>query len=250
MGQGKYAWVLFILLSSSLAGCLSEDSSEPKINLIVDSDKKSGTLVESYSDGELISTTNVSIDFDFSLTTADNNLLTFGIETMDGRSPIMVNASSNSIIRVDFYKHGIYNISAYSIDEENLQQKTTISIQIDLKIEWVESNTNNPKTLTFDPTPTNGGPNPVMIEINSVVENPSLIEDVETGGQSVQISWNIVDEQNDVCQKKTAQIADGDSDSWYTIHFNTFLIHELSIIYEDGQENINVNQSITILYDS
>ena len=46
-----------------------------------------------------------------------------------------------------------------------------------------------------------------MIEFISVVENPSLIEDFE-GGQSVQITWNIVDEQNDICQKKTTEIAE------------------------------------------
>ena len=104
--------------------------------------------------------------------------------------------------------------------------------------------------MTFDPKPANGGPNPKMIEVNSLVENPSLIEDIGNGGQSVQITWNIVDEQNDVCQRKTAQIEDGDSEIWYTIHFNTFQVHELMITYEEGQDNININLSIAIIYDN
>lgn len=250
MGQKKNAWVMFLLLSSSLTGCLSDDTSESTISLVVDNGAYSWTLVESYSDGEKISTTNVSIDFDFSQTSADNKLITYGIDTMDGRSPVTTNADSNSVIRVEFYNHGIYNVSAYAIDEDNLQQHITIIIQINLRIEWVESNTHDPKKLTFDPKPANGGPNPKMIEVNSLVENPSLIEDIGNGGQSVQITWNIVDEQNDVCQRKTAQIEDGDSEIWYTIHFNTFQVHELTITYEEGQDNININQSIAIIYDN
>ncbi|MDP6869886.1 MAG: hypothetical protein QGI21_03855 [Candidatus Poseidoniaceae archaeon] len=250
MKQSKNIWVLFLLLSSSLIGCLSDDRSETAISLVVNTETDNGTLVESYSNGEKISTTNVSIDFDFSQTSADNKIITYGIDTMDGRTPVTVNANTNSIIRVEFYNHGIYNVSAYAIDEDNLQQHMTIIIRIDLRIEWVESNTHDPKTLTFDPNPVNGGPNPKMIEVNSVVENPSLIEDIGNGGQSVQITWNIIDEQNDVCQKKTTQIEDGDSDNWHTIHFNTFQVHELTITYDDGQDNINVNHSIAIIYEN
>ena len=167
---------------------------------------------------------------------------------MDGRAPLTIDADSNSTIRVEFLEHGLYNVSAYAIDEDDLQQHMTIRIQIDLRIEWFESNTHDPKILTFDPNPTNGGPNPKMIEVNSLVENPSLIEDIGNDGQSVQITWNIVDEQNDVCQKKTTQIKDGDSGHWYTIHFNTFQVHELMITYDEGQDNINVNQSVSIIY--
>ena len=133
MGQVTNSWVLFLLLSSCLAGCLSDTPSESKINLIVDADIDNGTLVESYSDGELISTTNVSIDFDFSQTSADNRLVTYGIDTMDDRPPVTINASSNSIIAVEFYNHGIYNVTAYAMDEDNLQKQMTITIQIDLR---------------------------------------------------------------------------------------------------------------------
>lgn len=250
MVQSKNAWVLLLLLSSSLVGCLSDEPSESTISLVVNTEKYNGTVVESYSDGERILATNVSVDFDFSQTSADNKLITYGIDAMDGNPPVTINPNSNSIITVEFSSHGIYNVSAYAIDEDNFQQHTTIIIQIDLRIDWVESNTHEPKTLTFDPIPANGGPNPKMIKVNSLVENPSLIEDIGSGGQSVQITWEIVDEQNDVCQKKTAQIKDGESDGWNTIHFNTFQVHELMITYNEGQDDIKVNQSITIIYDN
>ena len=246
----KKAWVLFLFLSSSFAGCLSDDSFESTISLVVDSETYNGTIVESYSEGEKISTANVFLDFDFSLTTADKKLITYGIDTGDGRSPVTVNADSKSTIQVEFFNHGIYNVSAYAIDEENLQQRTTIRIQIDLRIEWIESNTHDPKTLTYDPKPVHGGPNPIMVEIHSLIENPTQVEDLGGGGQSVQITWNIIDEQNDVCQRKTTQVDNGDSEDWYTIHFNTLQVHQLRITYDGGQDYITINQSIAIIYDS
>ena len=102
---------------------------------------------------------------------------------MDGSTPVTVNANSDSVVVVDFYNHGIYNVSAYAIDEDNIKQKTTIEIKINLRIEWVESDTNEPAILTFDPRPANGGQHAVLIEVDSVVENPSKIEDVATGSQ-------------------------------------------------------------------
>jgi len=249
MRQGKFFWVALLILFSCLGGCLSGNRTESSISLVVDANIGNGTIVKSYSDGELISSTNVSIDFDFSKSSGDNMLTTYGIEALHNQSPVTVNASLDSIITVDFENHGIYDVNAYAIDENNLKQMITIKIQIDLRIEWAESDTHEPKTLTFDPNPINGGPSAKIIEINSIVENPSLIEDLGNGAQSVQITWNIIDEQNDICQRKSTQIEDGASENWYTVHFNTFQVHQLEVIYEDGQDNINVNHSIAILYE-
>ena len=66
MERAKTAGVLFLFLFSSLAGCLSGELPESTISLVVDAERENGTLVESYSEGEKISTTNVFIDFDFS----------------------------------------------------------------------------------------------------------------------------------------------------------------------------------------
>lgn len=247
--QSKYALVVLLLLGSCLSGCLSESPSKASISLNVSADSYNGTLFESYADGEKISSTNLTVEFDFSLTSSSSQLVTFGLDTMDGREPVTINAMNDSLIQVEFFNHGIYDVTAFAIDEQNVQKNQTISIHVELSIDWVESNTYEPKALAFDPIPLNGGPNPSMIEVNSVVENPSLLEEFETGAQSVQITWNIVDEQNDVCQKKTTQIQDGDSGDWYTIHFNTYQAHQLTISYDDGQDSINVHHSLTLLYE-
>ena len=75
------------------------------------------------------------------------------------------------------------------------------------------------------------------------------MEDLK-GGQSVQFSWTITDELGDTCQRNDAVVGDGESEMWETIHFNTYLIHDLSVIYEDGQDPISINQTLMLTYDS
>ena len=57
-----------------------------------------------------------------------------------------------------------------------------------------------------------------------------------------------MDEQEDACQGRYAVVHEGEQVNWKTIHFNTFELHELRISYDDGQDLINVNQSILIEY--
>ena len=243
-------WIVFLLLSFSLAGCLSQTSEDSGIELVLQYDAKNGTIVESYSNGEHVDTTNVLLDFDFSQTTAENKLVTYGIDTMDGREPVIIAADTGSVVSVEFSEHGIYNLSVYAIDENNKQEIQTLSVRIELRIEWSESDTKAPQTLAFDPTPSNGGSNPIMIEVYSVVSNPTLIGEVGGSGQSVQFTWNIADELDDICQSRSGQVNDGDEVVWNTIHFNTFQPHELRISYDDGQEDIRVDQTVSILYES
>ena len=248
MDGARYALFVVLLLTINLAGCTSEDSSESLISLSVEHTADSGIIVESYSDGDKISTTSPTIDFDFSSTTAELELTTFGINLNDGTDSLEVDASNNSVISFEFLQHGWYNLTAYAIDEDGGQATAIISIKIDLRIEWVETNTDQPQTLVFDPVPANGGASAQMIEVNSVVENPETFDEIISGGDSVGITWNIIDEVDDVCQKKSANIENGGSDVWETLHFNTFQVHELSITFDDNQETINVEHIVSIIY--
>lgn len=251
MGSTKYALFVVLLLTMSLAGCTSEESNEPAIFLSVQHSADSGMIVESYSNGDSTSTTAATIDFDFSNTTADLELATFGLTWNDGNGDKNTEWGAGGTagqIRLEFMEHGWFNITAYATDIDGGRAETTISIKIDLRIEWAEANTDQPQTLVFDPVPANGGGNAQMIEINSVVENPETTEEVIFGGDSVGITWNIIDEQDDVCQKKSANIENGESGVWDTIHFNTFQVHELSITFDDNQENINVEHIVSIIY--
>ena len=248
MGDVRYALFVVLLLTMSLAGCTSEDSSESIISLSVEHSADSGIIVESYSNGDKTSTNTPTIEFDFSSTTAELELAKFGIDLNDGTDSLEIDASNNSVISFEFLQHGWYNITAYAIDEDGGQAAAIISIKIDLRIEWFETNTDQPQTLVFDPVPANGGASAQMIEVNSVVENPETFDEIISGGDSVGITWNIMDEVDDVCQKKSANIENGGSDVWETLHFNTFQVHELSITFDDNQENINVEHIVSIIY--
>lgn len=248
MGSNKYALFVVLLLTMSLAGCTSEESSDSTISLSVNHSADSGMIVESYSNGDMTSMSSTIIDFDFSSTTADLELTKFGLNLNDGTDSLEIDAANNSVISFEFLQHGWYNITAYAIDEDAGQAEATISIKIDLRIEWVEANTDQPQTLVFDPVPANGGASAQMIEVNSVVENPETFDEIISGGDSVGITWNIMDEVDDVCQKKSANIENGGSGVWDTLHFNTFQVHELSITFDDNQETINVEHIVSIIY--
>ena len=249
MGQLRIGSVIIILISISLAGCLSEDEERSGFDLQVNYDLLNGKIVQSYSGGELVSSEFVTITFDFSGTTSDEELSIFGIEINNQTESIEINAKDESTISVEFSEHGIYELDVYAIDEGDNRESLDLNVQIELRIDWTEMNTDNPIPLMFDPTPANGGKHPIMIDVESTVENPDPIQELGNG-QSVQITWNIVDEYDDTCQRNSDQVENGDTATWSTIHFNTYLVHELIVDYDDGQDDINVMHSISIIYSS
>ena len=188
-----------LLMSSVLAGCTSNSQDELGLTLVVQYEKTNGTIVESHVDGELVSTTNVLLEFDFSNSRSGEELVTFGVDLMDGSSPITTNPNSESTITVEFTNHGIYEIIAYAVDEKNREKNISITIRIELSIQWTESNTYRPKTLIFNPIPENGGAWPSSILINSTVENPVLIGNIG-GGREVDFNWGLFDQQEEAAK--------------------------------------------------
>lgn len=247
MGRINTIFVLALIACTSLSGCLTNQKEDSKIDIIVNADTTNAMIIEAYNDGVLVSKTNVLIEFDFSQTTATNELSIFGIDKMDGTETDEIAVENSSKISVNFTEHGIYDITAYAIDKKSNRENFTITITIELRINWQESDTNEPMPLPFDPVPNNGGDNPSMIEIFSQIENPSLIGG-GIGGENVQLTWQIVDELNDICQTRNGQVNDGETITWETLYFNTYLQHELRVVLDDSQESINVNQTIIILY--
>ena len=246
MNRTVFLITFFILISSSLTGCISNDSESDNIELTVQFAKTNGTIIKSFADGELVSTENVILNFNFDKTTSSSDLTIFGIET--NGEQYVTESEKNSEISIEFSSHGFYHLNAYAIDENENSKNMSIFVRIDSTVHWIESNTNNPEPVKIEPVPENNGKYPEMIEVFSKVENPSIISDFGGGGQSVQFTWQIVDRIEDVCQKKSSEVEDGESDEWETIHFNTYEDHELIITYDDGQDNINVEHYVTIMY--
>ena len=236
-------------LSGTLAGCLSDAEKEDGITLIVGFEYTNGTVVQSFVDGELVSTANVSLNFDFSNTLSEHGLIAFGVDLMDGSNATTIEPNSDTNISIEFENHGIYELSAFAVDEQNQKENVSIVIRIELRIDWVESSTYEPKPVTINPIPNNGGISPASIIIDSTVENPEMIENIESG-REVKFTWNLIDGTEDACQNRNGIVHDGEFVNWETIHFNTFEVHELTITYDDGQDYINVNQSVLIVYSA
>ena len=235
-----------ILLSSAIPGCLSDSRGE--ISLVVNYEQTNGTVVESYIDGELISTTNVSLEFDFSNTESENQLVEFGVEFTEGKETVSVESDSSSTVTVVFAEHGIYEIVAYAMDNNNWRESIGVTIRIDLNIEWSEKSTHEPSGLSIDPIPKHGGPHPVRIFIDSTVENPELIENIG-GGREVEITWRLYDQAGEACLVRNGVVEEGGSANWEALHYNTYEVHELKISYDEGQDNIDIEQSITLAYE-
>ena len=240
--------IVVMLFCSLLIGCVGQDDKISQIQLDVSLSSSSGIVLHSYVDGELSSVENVEIEFDFSASTSDSKIVIFGVNTNDSRESFEVDAQTTTSITVEFPNHGVYEVIMFAVDENgNLVEKMT-SIIIDYRVDWLEYETQSPGVLDFDPRPSNGGQHASMIEILSTVENPELITEFG-GGDSVQITWNVIDENDDTCQRYSGHIANGESITWNTIHFNTYLLHELVVDNDDSDVSINIDQSIIISYD-
>ena len=250
MGRSTCFVLVTLLVCSSLSGCLFSGDDAGDIELIITYDNAIGTIVETYSEGEFVSLTPVTVNIDFSETTSTHPLQTFGIESDYDSEPITVDATTESTISVTFNSHGMYQLSAYAEDSLGNKINQSVTVRIDLRIDWTETDTNAPQSLPFNPEPDNQGQHPKMIEIISNVENPSLVNNIGDSGQSVQLTWQLVDELDDICQTRNGQINDGDVMMWQTLYFNTYMLHELRIEMDEGQDSVNVNQSVAILYDN
>lgn len=239
--------VFSVLLLGALSGCTFVDESVDRFDLNVEFDFSNNTIIETYSNGEIESLSGVSINFDFSNTATDLQLI--GVDKNDGSELTEKSLEDGSILTVNFQSHGKYNLSIYAVSEAGVTEKLAIQLSVDLRILWFENSTSEPTTLDFNPIPDNAGEHPVMIEIESEVSNPSVFNDLN-GGQSVQFSWTITDELGDTCQRNDREVSDGDSETWETIHFNTYLLHELGVTYNDGQDLINIYHDVLITYQS
>ena len=238
-----------ILLSFSLVGCVSDTQPTEGFELIVDFENTSGTIVHSYVDGDLVSTSNVFLDFDFSNTISSNQLIEFGIRLVHNGDTTSVNPDLSSQISIEFTHHGIYEIMAYAIGENGHEESKSIIVRIENEINWLESNTYNPKPITINPIPNPLGIFPASIIIDSTIENPVLIENIG-GGREVEVTWSLFDQQEDACQTKNDIIYEGEEVNWNTTHFNTYELHDLTISYDEGQDYINIDHTILIQYSA
>jgi len=236
--------VILMTLTSGCLGSIGDQGNED--GLVVTTDLNLDRIQTVYDQGELIEQENGMIHFDFSDSVFEKEILFYGISPDDGREEIVIDATETSEIDVIYDKHGYYTVKAFAIDANGDRETTEIMITIEQEITWAETNTGNPETLYFEADPGNELPSPSYFILNSTVENPSSIIGID--GRSVSVSWSVVNPDGP-CLSESRSIEDGDSTTWNTLHFSPVGMHELELVIDDGQDSINIEHKVLILYE-
>ena len=236
-----------LVLMTLTSGCLgSIQDNENGNRLVVTTDSNLDRIQTVYDQGELIEQEDGGIKFDFTNSVFVEEILSFGISPGDGREDIIVDANEAQEIEISYDKHGYYTVEAFAIDVNGERESSEIIITIEQEITWTESNTGSPEILYFEADPGNELPSPSYFRLNSTVENPSSIIGID--GRSVSVSWSVVNPDGP-CLSESRSIEDGDSTTWNTLHFSPVGMHELELVIEDGQDSINVEHRVLILYE-
>ena len=236
-----------LVLMTLTSGCLgSVQDNENGNSLVVTTDSNLDRIQTVYDQGELIEQEDGGIKFDFTNSVFVEEILSFGISPGDGREDIIVDANEAQEIEISYDKHGYYTVEAFAIDVNGERESSEIIITIEQEITWTESNTGSPEILYFEADPGNELPSPSYFILNSTVENPSSIIGID--GRSVSVSWSVVNPDGP-CLSESRSIEDGDSTTWNTLHFSPVGMHELELVIEDGQDSINVDHRVLILYE-
>ena len=250
--MGGRVGVLFLsalLMCSVLAGCFGDKDSEQEklIDLVVHYDATNGTIQQSFLGGSQISFTGVTFSFDFARTTSDYGLVTFSLDPGDGRSPITIDASESANIDVEYQIHGMYAVVLEATDINDNTENQTVMLRVEHSIEWSEANSADPDVMEINTTPGNEDSNPKQIVVESTVENPSI---QNIPGSPVTVTWELTDPDSNSKGTKTEQIVDGDERTWnFDLNFPEQGLHELIVTIDQGQDRLNINHLVDILYE-
>ena len=233
--------VCLLLLSGCLGTVLDEDV-KTVLNVEVSNDRI--TIETIYEQGELTSSSTETIEFDFSTSTSDGSIQTFGLITDDGRS-FSIDATKEQTISVGFEHHGAYTIELFAIDSNENNVTTTERIVVEQVITWTEEGSGNPQSLFFDATPGNDGLSPSYLILNSTATNPSPI--FEINGRDVDLEWAVINVDGP-CMGNREIVENGDSITWNTLHFTPVDMHEIEMTIHEGQDELNIEHVVALRY--
>ncbi len=247
-GQVRVLFLSALLMCSMLAGCFGDDDSEQEklIDLVVHYDATNGTIQQSFLGGSQISFTGVTFSFDFARTTSDYGLVTFSVDPGDGRDAITTDASDSANIDVEYQIHGMYTVVLGATDINGNTETQNVMLRVEHSIEWSEANSADPDAMEINTTPGNEDSNPKEISIASTIENPSIFG---TPGSPVTVTWELKDPDSNSKGAKTEQIVDGEEKTWdFNLNLPVKGFHELSVTIDQGQDRINIDHIVDILY--
>ena len=233
--------VCFLFLSGCLGSVFNEEI-ETTLSIEVSEDRI--TIETVYEQGERVSSTTGTIEFDFSGSTSDVSIQVFGLTSDDGRS-LSVDASKEKTISLDFELHGMYSVELFAVDSSGTNVTSTKTIIVEQIITWTEEGTGSPQSLFFEANPGNNGTSPSYFMLNSTVSNPTSL--LELNGRDVDVEWSVfnVDGQ---CLGHREIIENGDSVSWNTLHFSPIEMHEVELTIHEGQDQVDVEHRVELRY--
>ncbi len=244
----------FVMLSASIAGCLGSDGDSDKtpspIDMVVYYETTSGTIVEEIRNGNQISEEGVELSFDFARTTSQNGQMkSFYLVPGDGASPFEVNADETAEISYTYLTHGLFTVYLGAVDDQGNDNNISITVRIEKQIIWSDIETASPREMNVDATPDCECQLPEFIQIESTVTNPDNgIGPIGSGAQDT-VSWHLNDPAEEEQGSHSEIIADGQDASWNYDQYNVMEgIWILSVVIDQGNDNINVEHDVTIKY--
>ncbi|MDA8545272.1 PKD domain-containing protein [Candidatus Poseidoniales archaeon] len=248
----KRAVLLSLLIASAcLAGCTSDDDSsdnDSAINLVIYYDATSGMIQENIQNGQQVSFNGVELTFDYAYTkSADGNIESYYFEAGDGSSRISAQANDTGEITYNYATHGLFTAVLGAIDEAGNEANESITIRIDKRTLWGQSNTDNPDVMTIDTMPDCECDAPSKIAIDSTIENIQNAGGIFGG--PVTVSWLLSGEgvERDSGQE---QIADGQNAQWIHDEFNPGKQSwSLEVTLSENEERVNIDHDVTITYN-
>ena len=237
-----FSGLVCLILCSGCLGFVNNEDSETSLVVVLSQDR---IVIETvYDQAELISSSTPTVDVDFSQTTSDVGIVTYGILTDDDRS-FSIDATEGQNISIEFQHHGIYTITVYAIDSQDVQLQEVKTVIVEQIITWSELDTGSPESLFFETTPGNDGPSPSYFILNSTVSNPSPL--LEIDGRDVDVEWAVINEDGQ-CLGHREIIENGDSFTWNTLHFTPVEMHEVDLTIHEGQDSVDVEHRIELRY--
>ena len=241
----------FVMLSASIAGCLGSggdsDKAPSPIDMIVYYETTSGTIVEEIRSGSQISENGVELSFDFARTTSQNGQMkSFYVVPGDGTSQFEANADETAEISYTYMTLGLFTVYLGAIDDQGNDNNISITVRIEKQIIWSDINTASPREMNIDTQPDCECQPPEFIQIESTITNPQVLF---PGGAQNTVSWHLNDPTEEEQGTHSEIIGDGQDASWNYDQYNVMEgIWILSVVIDQGNDNIDVDHDVTIKY--
>ena len=246
--------LLALLLSTSaLAGCLhGEDEAKPgPVKLVWTLDATNGTvhhMMVPNSNNQTQDIMQATFEFDFNETYSEGGDVTeFFVIPGDGSPTVVVDASSQSIVSVDYDSHGIFRATVGANDSEGNSATSEVLLRVEYMVHYNNTQaTGDPNPVWFDLTPGSDEASPARVDVSCHVLNPPGIQ-FFTGGPAT-VTWTVHDGEDAEIDSQTVEVADGDEGDYEFFRTNPESGGWRLEISVDG-DNIETYSDVHIIYD-